>query len=123
MFFWKLIIVALLISLNIAAWGIDSPDAKGLNEFALKCSEAGLWREAEFRLKKAIEISDNDARLHNNLAVALEAQGKLDEAYEEYLRATNLDAGNAEYGYNLDKFIKAHKWDVQDDATKPGSAE
>lgn len=116
MFYRNLIIIALLVSLN-TAWGITSPDVKDLNEFALKCSEGGLWGEAEFRFKRALEVSPNDARLHNNLAVALEAQGKLDEAYAEYLRATNLDSRNHEYGYNLDKFIKAHKWDVRDDST------
>jgi len=118
---WKLVVIAALFSLNIAASAIDTTDARDLNEFALKCSEAGLWREAEFRLKRAIEISDNDARLHNNLAVALEAQGKLDEAYTEYLLAVNLDARNNKYGYNLDKFIKTHKWDVQEDTDSPNA--
>ncbi len=119
MFYRNLIIVALLVSLS-GAWGITSPDVKDLNKFALKCSEDGLWGEAEFRFKRALEVSPNDARLHNNLAVALEAQGKLDEAYAEYLRATNLDARNQEYRYNLDKFIKAHKWNIQDDDTTLG---
>ena len=123
MLFGKSIVVMLLISLNIAAWGMDTPDVKDLNKFALKCSEEGLWREAEFRLKRAIELSSNDARLHNNLAVALEAQGKLDAAYEEYLLATNLDARNTKYGYNLDEFIKTHKWDISGDTTDPDGAE
>ncbi len=121
MFYRAILLTVLALSFIVPARGLGSPDAKDLNEFALKCSTEGLWGEAEFRLRKAIEVSPDDARLHNNLAVALEAQGKLDEAYEEYLRATNLDVRNAKYEYNLDKFIKSHKWDVQENDTPDGT--
>ncbi|MCP4229258.1 MAG: tetratricopeptide repeat protein [bacterium] len=114
----KIIILTLtLFSFNAVSGAIASADTEELNNFALKCSEDELWGEAEFRLKRAIEIDDSDARLHNNLAVAFEAQGKLEEAYREYLRAVNLDATNDKYGYNLSEFIKTHKWDVNADTS------
>jgi Flp pilus assembly protein TadD len=112
-----LILTLTLFLLSSVAGAITSPDTEELNDFALKCSEDELWGEAEFRLKRAIEIDDSDARLHNNLAVAFEAQGKLEEAYREYLRAVNLDATNDKYGYNLNEFIKTHKWDVTADTS------
>ncbi len=75
-----------------------------------------MWREAEYRLRQALAKDPEDARLHNNLAVALEAQGKLEEAYEEYRKAVSLNPGNDTYRGNLRDFIDAHRWEY----TPPG---
>lgn len=114
----KIILSFAFFIVAFSGWAIEGPSAKNLNEFAVKCAENGLWGEAEFRLRRAIGLNDNDARLHNNLAVALEAQGELDEAYQEYLRAVNLDGSNDDFRYNLDEFIKTHNWDVESAPTE-----
>jgi Flp pilus assembly protein TadD len=81
------------------------------NRFALRAQEEGLWREAEYRLRQALRKTPDDARLHNNLGVALEAQGKLDESYAEYQTAVKLDPGNETYRRNLRDFTTAHGWE------------
>ena len=43
----------------------------------LDVARKGLWREAAFRFEQAIAKEPNNARAHNNLAVALEADGRV----------------------------------------------
>ena len=43
-----------------------------------------MWREAAFRYEQAIEKEPENARAHNNLAVALEANGDFARALTEY---------------------------------------
>ncbi len=98
------------------ASGCTSPwfvTTRDYNRFAIKAQEEGLWREAEYRLRQALAEDPDDARLHNNLAVALEALGKLEEAYDEYQKAVKLDPGNETYRRNLREFTTAHLWEYQ----------
>ena len=85
--------------------------SRDYNRFALRAQEEGLWREAEYRLRQALRENPDDARLHNNLAVALEALGELDEAHAEYQTAVKLDPGNDTYRRNLRDFTTAHSWE------------
>jgi len=85
--------------------------SRDYNRFALRAQEEGLWREAEYRLRQALRENPDDARLHNNLAVALEALGELDEAHAEYQMAVKLDPGNDTYRRNLRDFTTAHSWE------------
>jgi len=96
--------------------------SRDYNRFALRAQEEGLWREAEYRLRQALRENPDDARLHNNLAVALEALGELEEAYAEYRTAVKLDPGNDAYRHNLRDFTIAHKWEYQpeDEAAETG---
>lgn len=87
--------------------------AKDLNDFAIRCGKYEMWAEAEFRLRNALALQDNDARIHNNLAVALEAQAKLEEAYAEYKRAVALAPDNQKYRHNLDEFVHDHSWKLE----------
>jgi len=85
--------------------------SRDYNRFALRAQEEGLWREAEYRLRQALRDNPDDARLHNNLAVALEALGKLEEAHAEYQTAVKLDPDNDTYRRNLRDFTTAHSWE------------
>lgn len=110
---------SIVITLALAAASCTSPwrvTTSDYNRFAIRAQEEGLWREAEYRLRQALVEDPEDARLHNNLAVALEAQGKLEEAYDEYRKAASLDPGNDTYRRNLRDFIDAHRWEY----TPPG---
>jgi Tfp pilus assembly protein PilF len=106
----------LFVIVAVAAAACTPPGYVGTgdyNRFALKAQEEGLWREAEYRLRQALLETPHDARLHNNLAVALEAQGKLEEAHAEYQEAVKLDPANETYRLNLREFTTAHRWEYE----------
>lgn len=107
-------------------WACTDPSqitARDLNRFAVKAEHAELWKEAEYRLREAIKLTPDDARLHNNLAVALEAQAKLEEAHGEYEEAMRLAPGNGVYRRNYNEFMAVHRWEYDKaDTAEPGTA-
>jgi Flp pilus assembly protein TadD len=78
--------------------------AGDFNQYGIKCLKGGLWGEAEFRFRQALELNQEMASYHNNLAVALEAQGRIDEALKEYEAGLKLDPANKEIYDNLTRF-------------------
>jgi Tfp pilus assembly protein PilF len=62
------------------------------------------WDEAIQYWKKALEQDPNSAPAHNNLAVAYEKRGALEEAGREYEAALRLDPGNALIKGNYESF-------------------
>lgn len=120
----KIIPLSLTLWLVATALSCKSPwlvTARDYNRFAIKAQEEGLWREAEHRLRQALAEDPGDPRLHNNLAVALEALGKLEEAYAEYQKAVRLDPGNDVYRRNLREFTTAHLWEYQPPEEEEGA--
>jgi len=93
------------------------------NRFALKAQKEELWVEAEYRLRQALAVTPNDARLHNNLGVALEAQGRLADAHAEYKEAVRIDPANPTYQRNLHEFTVAHHWEYDAGTALPGTAD
>jgi tetratricopeptide (TPR) repeat protein len=75
-------------------------------EFANKLAAEGLWKEAYYRLQKALTTKSNSAALHNNLAVALEGLNRLPEAELEYQQAMKLAPGNVNIKSNYNRFQK-----------------
>ena len=63
-----------------------------------------MWDEAMFRWKKVISQDPNNAPAHNNLAVAYEKKGMLEEAEKEYLKALDLDPKNERIQANFENF-------------------
>ncbi len=63
---------------------------------------AGAWAAAETSLRDALRFDDHDNSTWNNLGVALERQGKLDEARRAYERAVKLSPGQTLYRKNLE---------------------
>jgi len=86
-----------LIYITLAALGVvwlagcGASRAALYNERGLEAAKYGLWREATIRFEQAVQSHPNDARLHNNLAVAYEARGMNKEAEAEYTKAAQLD--------------------------------
>ena len=97
----------------------DQPTIDQYNQFAIKSAELQLWNEAIFRLQHILKIEPQNAKAHNNLGVAYEAVGKIDEAIKAYERATELEPENKFYRFNYRK-CRMH---VQRNRMKPPPAE
>lgn len=94
------------------------PTIEQYNQFAIKSAELQLWNEAIFRLQYILRIEPQNAKAYNNLGVAYEAVGKIDEAMEAYERATELEPDNRYYRFNYRK-CRLH---VQRNRVKPPPA-
>lgn len=79
-------------------------DAKQQVEFGIKVAQVGLWNEAAYRWKKAVEIDPTYAAAWNNLAIAYEQQGDFEKANEAYEKAVDLDPDNLMIRQNYDLF-------------------
>ena len=74
--------------------------------FGTAVAKKGLWREAAFRYEQAVTIDPSNARAHNNLAVALEANGDFARALTEYKKALELDPNNNYIRRNYARFAE-----------------
>jgi Flp pilus assembly protein TadD len=74
--------------------------------FGTKVAKQGLWREAAFRYEQAVTKAPDNARAHNNLAVALEASGDFARALAEYKRALEIDPNNNYIRRNYARFAE-----------------
>jgi len=74
--------------------------------FGANVARQGLWREAAFRFEQAIAREPNNARAHNNLAVALEATGEYARALAEYKKALDLDPKDTHIRRNYARFAE-----------------
>jgi tetratricopeptide (TPR) repeat protein len=63
---------------------------RGEIEFAVSIAKKGLWSEAAHRFRSLLDRDPENPRLWNNMAVALEATGKFDEAKQAYEKAAAL---------------------------------
>ena len=81
----------------------DKVSVDHYNDFGVRSAESKLWNEAIFRWNQALTIDPQNAKAHNNLGVAYEALGKIDEALESYKRAAELDANSKYYRFNYRK--------------------
>ncbi len=73
------------------------------NDFGIRSAESKLWNEAIYRWNQVLNIDPRNAKAHNNLGVAFEALGRIDEALESYKRATELDSNSKYYRFNYRK--------------------
>lgn len=84
----------------------DATSADSQRRFGVRMAKMNLWREAQFRFKRAVDIDPKDAMAHNNLAVAYEANGDFDNALKEYREALRLDRGNQYIQKNYSRFVE-----------------
>ncbi|MHC4411143.1 MAG: tetratricopeptide repeat protein, partial [Planctomycetota bacterium] len=72
--------------------------------FAADMAERGNWREASFRWKRLIDQGGPNAKILNNMAVAAEANGEMEQANEYYGQAFELAGGDVEIRENYRRF-------------------
>lgn len=87
---------------------IDLSTARGQTQFGMQAAKMDLWREAQFRFKRAVELNPGNAMAYNNLAVAYEGIGEYEQAREAYLYALNIDRGNEYIQRNYSRFVEFH---------------
>lgn len=73
-------------------------------KFGVEMAREGLWSEALFRFEKARSLDPDNPRVLNNVAVALEAAGRYDEALETYRRALEISPGHRGLRDNYARF-------------------
>ena len=81
-----------------------TPVPRSQLHFGILAAQRNLWDEAVFRWKKAVELEPGSAAAHNNLAVAYEKKGMLEEAEKEYKIALELNPKNEYIQSNYEKF-------------------
>jgi Flp pilus assembly protein TadD len=99
-----LIIVAAVAAFAAPGYADQRSDAKAQVDFGIKVAQNGLWTEATYRWKKAVEIDPTYAAAWNNLAIGCEHEGKFEEARQAYDKAIALDPKNLLIRQNYDLF-------------------
>lgn len=99
-----LIVIVALAGSASAVHADARSDAKQQVEFGIKVAQNGLWKEAAYRWKKAVEIDPTYAAAWNNLAIAYEQEGDFEKANEAYEKAVDLDPDNLMIRQNYDLF-------------------
>lgn len=103
--FRTFVLAALFLGLlSPAAYADRRSDAKSQVDFGIKVAQRGLWKEAQYRWERAVEIDPSYAAAWNNLAVAHEQQGQFDEARKAYEKALGLEPNNLLIQQNYDLF-------------------
>jgi Tfp pilus assembly protein PilF len=102
----SLIILTLLLIAIGCRSGADVKKAETQSQFGVRMAKMNLWREAMFRFRRAVQIDPDDAQAHNNLAVALEANGDFDAAAREYREALRLDRSDQHIQKNYSRFVE-----------------
>ena len=79
-------------------------DAREQVDFGVNVAQRGLWREAIYRWEKATELDPSYAAAFNDLAIAYEHEGQLDNARKAYERALEIEPNNAQIRQNYELF-------------------
>ncbi|MDE0014358.1 MAG: tetratricopeptide repeat protein [Candidatus Poribacteria bacterium] len=121
----RLASIAILVCLILSGCAVsrDTNRIEAYNQFAIKAAQAQLWNEAVFRWKQVIDVDPEDSKAYNNIGVAYEALGKIDEAVAAYQRATELEPDNKYYRLNYRRCRIHIRRSGIDDADTPHSEE
>lgn len=98
------VFLAALLLVSSVAGASDRSKAKEQVEFGIKVAQNGLWNEALYRWRRAVELDPSYAAAWNNLAIAFEHEGRFEEARQAYDKALQLDAKNMLIKQNYDLF-------------------
>jgi tetratricopeptide (TPR) repeat protein len=79
-------------------------DADTLNNLGFSFYQAGNYRAAVDRLKRAAKLAPTDEKILNNLGLAYCRLGKVDEAHKAFTRATGPLNGNLNTAKMLERF-------------------
>jgi tetratricopeptide (TPR) repeat protein len=84
--------------------GENEKRAKQEMNIGFKAARRGYWLEAIHRFEQANRLTPNQPRILNNMAVAMEASGRFEEALVTYEAAMALDPSNRALRQNYSRF-------------------
>lgn len=122
-------VLVLCLTLIVMPALAKNPQAKQAEEeleFGYKAAKRGYWQEALERFEIADELTPNQPKILNNIAVALEANGRFDEARLTYEAGLALAPSNPALQKNFERFKEFHATfvaveDDEDDERGSGS--
>lgn len=98
------IFISSLIVLSGCGLSHDTASIDQYNDFAILSAKSKLWNEAIFRWNQILNIDPQNPKAHNNLGVAYEALGEIDNARDSYEHANRFGSGNRYYRFNYRKY-------------------
>ena len=112
----------------VMAAGVESAlaatsDAKQAGEQinrGFKAAKRGYWQEALFRFERANELTPNEPRVLNNIAVALEASGRFEEALVAYETALAVAPNDRVLRQNYSRFKEFYETQILEPRTPDG---
>ena len=110
----KVILAIFLVSIIIFCMSCSSSFHDEQLQFGIQAAQKDLWDEAIFRWQKVIRSNPNSAAAHNNLAVAYEKKGLLEEAKKEYEIALRLSPENTYIKSNYQSFKEYYSSNEQE---------
>ena len=84
----------------------EADEAEEQVEFGIDMAQRGLWHEAAFRFRRAGDIDPTYAAAFNNLGIAYEQLGRLDEARLMYEHALSLAPDEPMIRENVERFTE-----------------
>jgi Flp pilus assembly protein TadD len=105
--FRRLFVSLLVVTIGLSVTPVladKRSDAKEHVDFGIAVAQRGLWREAAFRWRQAVELDPTYAEAWNNLGIGYEQLGRFDEARKAYEKALEIDPGNTFIRNNYDLF-------------------
>jgi len=111
------LLVGVLLGLSVFSWGCASGSggaglsAKDELKLGYKAARRGYWQEALYRFELAQGKRPQDPEILNNLAVALEAVGRYDDARGVYEQALSIAPGDRHLRRNrlqFEEFYTTH---------------
>ena len=99
-----LVIVATVSSGVAVAGDASSKEASAEMKWGFKAARRGYWQEALMRFEHANELTPNQPRILNNIAVAQEANGLYEMALLTYQEGLTIDPSNSALRRNYARF-------------------
>ena len=118
-----IVLVAPLLQQGIPVTPAKEPGAKDAMQFAADMAERGNWREASFRWNQLVDRGIVDAKVNNNLGVAAEATGDLEQADRYYTEALRAAPGDPTIADNWNAFLRLRKLLQPDKSPDDGGAD